>query len=164
METVTKSTVNLISVVFLLLVFALLIPNSTKLRFISGLIITVYMIQFTLPIITLVTQTKFTPPIEQDPSNENESDNSSILIQNLSSQLCKDIKQLIINRFAISEAAFTVSVTVEKNDTNELELKLITIRYYKGNESLSETELNAIAKYTADTLAAPCDILIEIPE
>lgn len=164
MSTVIQNTLNLITISFLLLIFALLTHDSHRIRYLSGLIMLIYMIQFISPIVTSITQFSFSPPIEQPPSADNENDPDSTVIQAISVQICKDTKKLVSSRFGIPENTFTISVTVEKNSNNEMELKSVTIHYYSDTDTLPESDVNAIAKYISDTLAVPCTFLIDKPE
>ncbi len=161
MDSITQGAVTLTSLTILLTVFNLITKEESRIKYISGVILTVYMLQFTLPIVRLVTNTEFLPEIEQgDTENQTPSDNT-VILNAISEQLCIDVKKLVVSRFGIEETAFTVSVTLDTNELSEIELKSISLKHHQSHTDTNGYDLELISKYISDTFAAPCIILTE---
>ena len=163
MDVISKSAINLVSIAFILSIIHYLINDRDKgrIRFVSGLILTVYMLQLTVPIIKLVARTDFLSIENTDHIEIDEEKAEENLIKAASAQICNDIKTLIVNRYDLSPSSFNVSVTVEKTEDKEIILKAITVHYY-ANEDITDTvQVELIAKYISDVLATPCTVLIE---
>ena len=160
MDPIVKGAITLASVSILLTIFNLITKDDNRIKYISGVILTVYVIQFTLPVIQLVASTEFIPEINEEDTESPPSDNTAIL-NAISAQLCSDIKKLVASRFGIEETTFTVSVTLDTNELNEIELKSILLKHDQSNIDNSDHDLELISKYISDTFAAPCIILTE---
>ena len=161
MDSIAQGAITLTSVAILLSIFSLITKEDQRIKYVSGVILTVYMLQFTLPIVRLITNVEFSPEIGQgDTENTPPSDNA-VILNAISEQLCSDIKTLVISRFGIEEAAFTVSVTLDTNEQNEIELKSISLKHHQNHTDINEHDLELISKYISDTFAAPCTILTE---
>ena len=158
MDSIAQGAITLTSIAILLSIFSLITKEDQRIKYISGVILTMYMIQFTLPIIQLVTSTEFIPEIDQEENETPPSDNT-IILNAISEQLCSDIKTLVVSRFGVEETAFTVSVTLNSNERNEIELKSISLKYHQSHTDTNEYDLALISKYISDTFAAPCIIL-----
>ena len=160
MDSIAQGAITLTSIAILLSIFSLITKEDQRIKYVSGVILTMYMIQFTLPIIQLVTSTEFIPEIDQE-ENETPPSDSTIILNAISKQLCSDIKTLVVSRFGVEEAAFTVSVTLNSNERNEIELKSISLKHHQSHTDINEHDLELISKYISDTFAAPCTILTE---
>ena len=102
MESITQGAVGLISLTFLFTLFSVLSKDSPKLRYVSGIILTLYTLQTVSPVIKWIIQTDFSSQIEKNEEEHESSSQNTALIQSISAQLCKDIKKLTVNRFGIS--------------------------------------------------------------
>lgn len=165
MQAIIEASISIIAIAFLLSIFHFIFGERDKgrLRYVSGIILTFCLIRFAFPVINLIAHTDFQyVEVEHPEINENESD--EILIKAASAQICKNIKTLIVNRYHIPESAFTVSVTVASNENKEIILEAITVHYYQNAAHEDSFDLQLIAKYISDTLAAPCTILIKNQE
>ena len=163
MEYIISKSITLIAASFLFAVFSILLREKAaeRIRYISGIILTVYVIGFVSPIIKFAINTEFIPSEPSSPTVE-DSESEKNMVQAISAQLCKDIKCLVINRFAIQESLIDISVTVEQLPNEEIALKSVTVKYHEsGENTISDTDASVIAKYISDTVAAPCVILIE---
>ena len=161
MDSIAQGAITLTSVAILLSIFSLITKEDQRIKYVSGVILTVYMLQFTLPIVRLITNVEFSPEIEQgDTENTPPSDNA-VILNAISEQLCSDIKTLVISRFGIEESAFTVSVTLDTNERNEIELRSISLKHHQNHTDANDYDLELISKYISDAFAAPCIILTE---
>ena len=166
MEVISKSAINLVSIVFILSIIHHLINDKDKGRkqFVSGIILTVYILQFAMPIIDLVAHTDFLSLENSEHTEIDEEKAEETLIKAASVQICNDIKTLIVNRYGIDSSTFKVSVEVERMKDKQLLLKGITIHYYESETPTDMVQTELIAKYISDTLAAPCTVLVEKSE
>lgn len=161
-EYIIKASQGLISLAFMITLFSFISHGKGKerMRYISGIIMTVYIIKFVSPLIKTTLQTDFSA-ILGDTSDSDVTESDEPLLKAIAAQICKEIKQLAANRFALSESDFAVNVTVDKNQNDEIVLQEIVIRFTDPQKAPSESEVQIIANYISDTLAAPCTILIE---
>ena len=162
MEAIINSAIGLLSVSFLLSVFHFLFNEKYKYRvqYVSGLILTVYILQFVSPIISLVMRAELLIPESITQPETDDDAAREAIIRAASVQICNDIKKLIVSRYELNETDFIVSVTVECETDDQVMLKAITVRYHGETDELkSAPEL--IAKYIADTVGAPCTFIME---
>jgi len=163
MDVITKGAIKIVAIAFLLMLFDTISSekNEKRIRYISGIILVLYLIQFSLPILKLSAKLNFFPSDDSSTTVNPETEADEAIIHAISSQLCKDIKLLITNRFELPENTFSISVTVEHSSHQQYSLKLVTIKFDPSVYDTNDTNLEVVAKYISDTLAAPCTVLVE---
>ena len=167
MEWITNKAITLITISFLLAVFGLLNreKGAERIRFVSGIIMTVFMINSVLPIIKTFMQ--YIPPDFDDSEiTDTEIDSNNVVIQATATEICKNIKILISGRFNVPDDVYSVSVNIENISDSTYTLTNVTIKFTacsKEDWCITEGEAHEIATYVSDTVAAPCTVILDEP-
>ena len=165
MEWITNKAITLVSLSFLLAVFGLLSreKGAERVKLVSGIIITVFMINSVLPIVKTFMEYDFSSFGDLE-ITDTETGNESVIIQATATEICKNIKILVSGRFNIPDEAYSVSVNIENVSDTTYTLTNVTIKFkecQKDDWCVTEGLAHEIAVYVSDAVAAPCTVLLD---
>ena len=165
MEWITNKAISLVSLSFLLAVFGLLSQEkgADRIKLISGIIMTVFMINSVLPIIKTFMEYDFSSLKDWEIA-DTEPESESVIVQATATEICKNIKILISGRFNIPDDMYVVSVNIENVSDATYTLANVTVKfgeYRKDDLCITEEFAQEIAEYISDAVAAPCTVILD---
>lgn len=143
-----------------LLSISIAIINNNKLVFSLKLIFKIIIVAISLNLcLNLFNSFDFFDSINNNQQGDsiinNNSDNPNLKASAV--MISTNIKTLINSRFGIEKSKFSVSVTLDDENNEEIKLLLVTIRLFDPSIiSLSEQ----ISAYVSQQLSVPCTVLI----
>ena len=125
-------------------------------RYICSIAVIFYMVQAFLPLYSAIGELITIDNTYENNTQQEENTAENDFINNVSVGICKQIKDVLCNRYALNRDDVTISVTVNNDDPENIIIKSVTVALIEDKNNISAE----LSRYIGDLLGCGCTVLV----